>query len=294
MHRAVQIGNRWVGDEYPTYIAAEIGINHNGDVEIAKKLIDAAMQAGCDSVKFQKRTPELCVPLEQRDVVRETPWGSMTYLEYRKRTEFGYKEYQEIDRYCKGIGMTWFASCWDEASVDFMQQFDPPCYKIASANLTDAALLVRVRGTGKPVILSTGMSTMAQIHAAVRTLGTENLIIAHCTSAYPCNPGELNLRVIRTLRERFSCPIGYSGHEVGLPTTLAAVALGACFVERHITLDRAMWGSDQAASVEPQGLERLVRYIRVIEGAMGTGTKEVYPSELPIMKRLRRIDTLPL
>lgn len=289
MKRLAKIGNRYVGDGQPVYITAEIGINHNGDIELAKKLIDAAAAAGCDAVKFQKRTPELCVPLDQRNVMRETPWGYITYLDYRYRIEFGFEQYREIDRYCKEKGIDWFASCWDEPSVDFIEQFDPPVHKICSAALTDDSLLKHLRKTGKPLILSTGMSTMEQIRAAVETIGTEALIVAHSTSTYPCPPEELNLNMIATLREEFPCPIGYSGHEVGLPTTVVAVGLGACFLERHITLDRAMWGSDQAASVEPGGLERLVRYVRVVERSMGDGIKRVYPSEVQALSRLRRV-----
>ena len=292
MPREVKIGNRLVGDNHSVYIVAEIGINHNGDINIAKRLIDAAVHAGCDAVKFQKRTPEKCVPQEQRQQMRETPWGYITYLEYRRKVEFGYIEYQEIDRYCREKGITWFASCWDEESVDFMESFHPPCYKIPSAALTDVALLKRLRATGRPLILSTGMSTMEEIRGAANLLGTENLLITHCTSTYPCPPHELNLRMIVTLRREFDCPIGYSGHEVGLPTTVAAVALGVCYVERHITLDRAMWGSDQAASVEPHGFERSVKYIRVVEEALGDGNKRVYESEIPIMQRLRRANDL--
>jgi len=287
--KVVNIGGRPVGEGYPVFIIAEIGINHNGDIEIAKKLIDAAVLAGADAVKFQKRTPELCVPPEQRDILRETPWGLMTYLEYRRRLEFGQKEYEEIDRYCKERNIMWFASVWDQPSVDFMEQFDPPCYKIPSACLTDDDLLRYVNKTGRPVILSTGMSTMEQIRHAASLIDPDRLLIAHCTSTYPCKPEELNLRVIETLRRELDCPIGYSGHEVGLQTTYAAVVLGACFVERHITLDRAMWGSDQAASVEPWGFMRLVRDIRVIELALGDGVKRVYESELPAMMRLRRV-----
>jgi N-acetylneuraminate synthase len=288
MRRQIKIGDRLVGDAHSAVVVAEIGINHNGNLEIAKKLIDAAVAAGCDAVKFQKRTPELCVPFEQRDVIRETPWGNLTYLQYRHRIEFGQTEYEEIDRYCRESRILWFASCWDIPSVGFIEQFDPPCHKIASASLTDDPLLRDVRATERPVILSTGMSTMKQIEHAVELLGSDNLVIMHSTSAYPCPPSELNLRMIETLRNRFACPIGYSGHEVGLPTTVAAVALGACMVERHITLDRAMWGSDQAASVEPQGIDRLVQYVRVVESAMGDGNKEVYASELPVLARLRR------
>jgi N-acetylneuraminate synthase len=212
----------------------------------------------------------------------------MTYLDYRRRIEFGEAEYEEIDRRCRDRKIMWFASCWDVPSVEFIQQFDPPCYKIASATLTDRELLRCIPST-KACILSTGMSTIQQIDQAISLLDTDNLIITHCTSTYPCQPSELNLRAIETLRERYHCPIGYSGHEVGLPTTVAAVALGACLIERHITLDRAMWGSDQAASVEPKGIQRLVQYIRVVEDAMGDGEKRVYESERPIIARLRRI-----
>lgn len=287
MSRVIEIGGRLVGEGQPTYITAEIGINHNGDLDIAKRLIDAAVLAGCDAVKFQKRTPELCVPLEQRSVMRETPWGLISYMEYRERVEFGQSEYETIDTYCKKRNITWFASCWDKPSVDFIEQFQPPCYKVASASLTDDELLQYISAKRRAVVLSTGMSTMEEIRQAVSLLAQERLLIAHATSAYPCPPEELNLRMIETLQREFNCPIGYSGHEVGLQTTLAAVVLGACFVERHITLDRAMWGSDQAASVEPQGFARLVRDIRVIEQALGDGKKQVYESEIPIRSKLR-------
>lgn len=288
MSREIRIGESSIGDGHPIFIVAEIGINHNGDIKIAKALIDAAIRAKVDAVKFQKRTPELCVPEEQGHQMRETPWGYISYMEYRERIEFGEAEYREIDEYCREQGVKWFASVWDEPSVDFIEAFDPVCYKIPSAALTDHALLSHVRTKGKPVILSTGMSTMDEIHDAVEVLGTEDLLIAHATSTYPCDPDELNLHMIETLREAFPCPIGYSGHEVGLVPTVIAVALGACMVERHITLDRAMWGSDQAASVEPGGFERLVKYIRVTEDSLGDGVKRVYESEQDSMSRLRR------
>ncbi|OGO59266.1 MAG: N-acetylneuraminate synthase [Chloroflexi bacterium RBG_19FT_COMBO_47_9] len=289
MSREIMIGNRVVGDGHPTYIVAEIGINHNGSVEIAKSLIDVAVKNGVDAVKFQKRTPELCVPPDQQNHMRETPWGYITYLDYRYKTEFGVNEYREIDRYCKQKNIPWFASVWDEPSVDFLQQFNPICYKIPSASLTDNNLLLHARRTGMPVILSTGMSTMEQIKKAIEVIGEDNLLITHATSTYPCDPAELNLKMIRTLVETFSCPIGYSGHEVGLIPTVVAVSMGACMVERHITLDRAMWGSDQAASVEPGGIERLVKYIRVTEQSLGDGVKRVYESELSSLRRLRRV-----
>ena len=281
--------NRSIGAGQPVYIIAEIGINHNGSLDIAKRLIDEAVTAGCDAVKFQKRTPELCTPKDQWHLERDTPWGRMTYINYRKIIELGYDEYAAIDAYCKEKGIDWFVSCWDEESVDFMEQFNPGVYKFASASLTDFGLIEKVKQTGKPFILSTGMSTMEEIRAAVDKFGTENMLIAHSTSAYPCPPQELNLRMIETLADLYpDTPIGYSGHETGLATTVAAVAMGACFVERHFTLDRAMWGSDQAASVEPQGMQKLVRDIRDIEQAMGDGVKRVYDSELGAMKRLRR------
>ncbi len=290
MARAIRLGDRLVGDGHPTYIVAEVGINHNGDLELARRLVDAALWAGVDAVKFQKRTPELCVPPGQRDKMRETPWGYISYLEYRHKVEFGEHEYAEIDRHCSERGVSWFASVWDEPSVDFLEAYEPICYKIPSAALTDHALLRKVRATGRPVILSTGMSTMEQIEAAVDVLGTDDLLITHATSTYPCEPEELNLRMIQTLRERFPCPIGYSGHEVGLVPSAVAVALGACLVERHITLDRAMWGSDQAASVEPGGFAKLVKYVRVTELALGDGVKRVYESELGSLRKLRRMD----
>jgi N-acetylneuraminate synthase len=289
MTKTVKIGNRLVGDGQPTYIVAEIGINHNGSLDLAKQMIQAAYHAGVDAVKFQKRTPELCVPPEQRGQMRDTPWGYITYLDYRYKVEFGEAEYKEIDRFCRELGMTWFASVWDEPSVDFLEAFKPVAYKIPSASLTDHGLLRHLRKTGRPIILSTGMSTMEEIRLAVAELGLENLVITHATSTYPCDPEELNLRMIPTLRQEFNIPIGYSGHEVGLVPSAVAVALGACMVERHITLDRAMWGSDQAASVEAGGFERLVKYVRVTEQSLGDGVKVVYESEMGARRKLRRV-----
>ncbi|HWQ27279.1 MAG TPA: N-acetylneuraminate synthase family protein [Chlorobaculum sp.] len=286
----VKIGNSMGGDGHPVYVIAEIGINHNGSLEVAKKLIEGAAQAGCDAVKFQKRTPELCVPMDQRLIERDTPWGRMTYMDYRYKVEFGYDDYAEIDAYCREKGIAWFASCWDEEAVDFMEQFNPPCYKAASASLTDLSLLQKTKATGRPLIISTGMSTMEEVDAAVEALGRDNLMIAHTNSTYPCPVDQLNLRMINTLKQMYpTVPIGYSGHEVGLATTWAAVALGAVFVERHVTLDRAMWGSDQAASVEISGMSRLVSNIRDIEKALGDGVKRVYEGEAAARKKLRRV-----
>lgn len=271
------------------FIVAEIGINHNGDLDTALKLIDAAVAARCDAVKFQKRTPRLAVPPEQQDKPKETPWGTMTYLEYKERMEFGQAEYEAINQHCKARGIAWFASCWDEVAVDFIAQFDPPMFKIASACLTDNSLLRWTRSYGKPIILSTGMSTLDEIDHAVKVLGKDDLTLMHCVSTYPAHNHELNLRAIETLRKRYHVPVGYSGHELGIVSTVAAVALGACAVERHITLDHTMWGSDQAASLEPAELKDLVRDIRFVETALGDGVKRVMEREIPVREKLRRI-----
>ncbi|MBP7055360.1 MAG: N-acetylneuraminate synthase family protein [Candidatus Omnitrophica bacterium] len=286
--RTVKIGTKVIGDAMPCYVIAEIGINHNGSLDIAKRLIDAAYDSGCDAVKFQKRTIDIVYSQEELSKPRESPFGK-TNGDLKRGLEFGAKEYAEIDSYCKAKGIVWFASCWDENSVDFISRFEVPCYKVASASLTDDALLKHHRAKGRPIILSTGMSDMRMIEHAHDVLGEDDLIIMHCTSTYPSKPEELNLGGIRTLLQRFNLPIGYSGHEVGLYTTFAAVVLGASVVERHITLDRSMWGSDQAASVEPQGFKRLVSDIRTWEQAKGDGDIRIYESEIPIIKKLRRV-----
>jgi len=286
----VKIADRYIGDGQKVFVIAEIGINHNGSLENALKLIDGAKFAGCDAVKFQKRTPELCVPKDQWLIERDTPWGRMTYIDYRHRVEFSNDEYKIIDKYCKEKDILWLASCWDELSVDFMEQFNPPFYKAGSASLTDINLLKKKKSTGRPLMISTGMSTIDEIKKAVDIIGTDNLMIAHSTSTYPCKLEELNIKVITTLKEMYpDVPIGYSGHETGLAPTWAAVSLGAAFVERHITLDRAMWGTDQAASVEVPGFKRLVENIRDIEVSLGDGVKRLYESELAPRKKLRRV-----
>ncbi|AWB96940.1 N-acetylneuraminate synthase [Agromyces badenianii] len=290
---SVRIGRSTVGSEHPVYVIGEIGLNHNGDVEIAKRLIDVAVEAGAQAVKFQKRTPEIATPEHMRDVQRETPWGTMSYLDYRYRVEFGEAEYLEIASYALRAGIDWFASPWDVPSVEFLEGLDVVAHKVASASVTDIALLEAIARTGKPVILSTGMSTLDEIDRAVETLGTDRLVMLHATSSYPMPSEEANLRTIDTLRVRYpGVPIGYSGHERGLQISLAAVALGAVAVERHITLDRAMWGSDQAASLEPTGFEHLVRDIRVIGEAMGDGVKRVFPGEEAPRAKLRRVPAL--
>ena len=283
----VSLEGRKVGIGELVYIIAEIGINHNGSLDIAKKLIDVAVNAKCDAVKFQKRTPELCVPKEMWDVPRETPWGNMTYLEYRHRVEFDEQGYEEIINYCKEKKIHFFTSPWDIEALKFSEKLSPVCHKVASASVTDHALLKAIAETERPVILSTGMSSMEEIRKAVSFFDVSRLLIAHSTSIYPCPLDKLNLRMLSTLKEKFNAVIGYSGHEVGLSPSYVAVALGACFVERHITLDRSMWGSDQSASVEPHGLVQLVENIRNIEIVLGNGVKEVYPDEIIAMKRLR-------
>ncbi|WP_147038995.1 N-acetylneuraminate synthase family protein [Microbacterium aerolatum] len=286
----VSIGSHVVGGGSSAYVIAEIGLNHNGDVEIAKRLIDVAARAGANAVKFQKRTPEISTPEHMRDVPRETPWGTMTYLDYRRRVEFDRGQYIEVGDYATLHGLDWFASPWDVPSVDFLEDLNVVAHKVASASLTDTELLEAIRETGKPVILSTGMSTMEQIDRAMGVLNTDRVILLHATSTYPMEPEEANLRMISTLRDRYAgVPVGYSGHERGLQISLAAVALGAVAVERHITLDRTMWGSDHAASLEPAGLEHLVRDIRVIEAALGDGVKRVFPGEQAPMAKLRRV-----
>jgi len=289
MPEYVQLGSRRVGPGEPCLIVAEIGTNHNGDVASALRMIQAAKDAGADVVKFQKRTVELCIPPDQQTQERDTPWGRLSYLDYRRRLEFGEAEYDGIAEFCQKIGLTWTASVWDEPSLQFLLTYDPPWIKIPSACLTDIPLLEACRRAGRPVVASTGMSTEAQIKRAVVALGPDRLILLHCTSTYPCAKEELNLSVMGWLRERFRVPVGFSGHHQGIWDGLCAAVLGACVVEKHFTLDRASFGTDQAASLEPAGFARMVRYIRNWEVARGDGVKRVYDSERPILAKLRRV-----
>jgi N-acetylneuraminate synthase len=284
----IRIAGQTIGSSSACYVVAEIGINHNGDLKLAKGLIDVAVAAGCQAVKFQKRTVDVVYSKAELDRPRDSPFGT-TNGELKRALEFGAIQYGEIDSYCKSKGIVWFASPWDEASVDFLERFNVPCHKIASASLTDDKLLLHIRATRKPIILSTGMSTMEQIDHAVEILGRNDLILLHATSTYPANYDELNLKVIPTLIKRFGLPVGYSGHETGIASTVAAISLGAVMIERHLTLDRAMWGTDQAASLEPNGMNRLVRDIRLVETALGDGQKRLLERERPIMEKLRRV-----
>ena len=284
----VYINDQAIGEGHPCYLIGEIGINHNGNLSIAKNLMSVAKNAGWDAVKFQKRTIEIVYTPEELAKPRENPFGE-TNGDLKRGLEFGLTHYQKINEFSQECEIPWFASCWDEPSVDFIDQFPVPCYKIASASLTDDDLLLRTRATGKPILLSTGMSTYEEIDHAVDLLGTDDLILLHTCSAYPAQYQELNLRMIPELRHRYGVPVGYSGHETGVASSVAAVALGACVVERHITLDRSMWGSDQAASLEPSGTTRVARDIRLIEASMGDGVKSVSERETAVMKKLRRV-----
>lgn len=286
--KKIKIGKNFIGDKENTYIIGEIGINHNGDINLAKKLMEIAKACGCDAVKFQKRTVEKVYSQEELAFPRISPFGS-TNGDLKRGLEFGQKEYKEIDKYAKELKIDWFASCWDKDSVDFMKKFNIPTYKIPSALLTDDSLLKYTRQTGKPIILSTGMSTIDEIKHAVDILGEENLIICHCTSTYPSALEEINLKVINYLKENYNCPIGYSGHERGYLPSVLSVMFGSVLVERHITIDRTLWGSDQAASLEPEGLRRMVRDIRSIPTVIGDGKKVVYKNEIPIIKKLRKV-----
>jgi len=284
----INIGNTQVGDGRPCYVIAEIGINHNGSLDIAKRLIDMAAAAGCDAVKFQKRTVEVVYTPEELARPRENPFG-LTNGDLKHGLEFGLFEYHEIDKYCREKKIAWFASCWDEGSVEFIDQFNPPCFKIASASLTDHSLLRHTASTGRPILMSTGMSTAREVDHAVGILNLHDIALLHTCSTYPSKTEELNLRVIGTLRERYGVPVGYSGHESGVLASIAAVALGACIVERHVTLDKKMWGSDQAASIEMDELRSMIRGIREIETALGESAKRLLPSEVPVLEKLRRV-----
>jgi len=276
------------GDE--VMFIGEIGINHNGNIELAKKIIDMAKRAGVDVVKFQKRNPDLCVPKEQKNKIKDTPWGRMTYIEYKHKIEFGKDEYDEIDRYCKDNQILWTASVWDVDSLDFILQYDVPFIKIPSACITDLELLTRVKGANKPVIISTGMSTEQEIEKAVNILDNVDLTIMHCNSSYPANDNELDLRVICTLKKKFLWhKIGYSSHDLGIGACIVAKVLGAEVIEKHITLDKTMWGSDQKISLEFDELSELIQYLKRIPVWLGDNVIKVYDSEKKIRNKLRRV-----
>ena len=288
MDRFVKIGKYNVGDLSHCFIIAEIGINHNGDINLAKRLVKLAKDNGCDAVKFQKRTVELVYSKHELEMERPNPFGN-TNVDLKRGLEFSYEQYQEIDKYCRELDILWFASCWDKNSVDFIDSFNPPCHKIASASLTDDELILHIKSKGRQILLATDMSTQDEIDHALSILGMDNLVLMHCTSTYPSLESELNLNVIPNYIKRYSCPIGYSGHEKGVLPSVIAASMGACAIERHITTDRTLWGSDHPASLEPEGLRRLVRDIRLLNTIKGDGKKVVYESELPILKKLRKV-----
>ena len=263
-----------------TYIIAEIGINHNGDLNIAKKLIDVASIAGCDAVKLQKRTVEKVYSPEELDKPRGSPFGT-TNRDQKNGLEFDKEGFDEVDRYCKGKGIAWFVSCWDPESQNFMEQYNLPYNKVASAMLTIGSLVEKIAAEKKHTFISTGMSELSEIDKVVDIFRSAecSFELMHCNSSYPTDNADANLQMIQALRERYKCEVGYSGHERGLQISLAAAALGASSIERHITLDRTMYGSDQAASIEPEGLMKLVRDIRIIEEAMGDGVKRITAKE---------------
>lgn len=271
------------------YLIAEIGINHNGDMQIAKKLIDATFACSWDCVKFQKRNPDVCVPEKQKRVMRSTPWGEMTYLEYKRRIEFGKNEYDQIDRYCREKPIDWTISVWDKDSLDFAAQYKLPFLKIPSAHLTNYGLLKDIAMSGLPIILSTGMSTIEELDKAVEIMEkhASQFVLLHCNSSYPARLDELNLKAIPMLKDRYKCVVGYSGHEYGLDSTTVAVSLGAMVIERHVTLDHSMWGTDQSCSVEIQGMDKLFKQIRSARLILGDGEKHVYGKEIEMREKLR-------
>ena len=272
------------------YFIAEIGINHNGSIKIAKKLIETAKLAGCDAVKIQKRTPEICVPKEEWNSLRDTPWGKMRYIDYKKKIELSFNDYKFLKKFADKLKITFIASCWDVPSVKFMEKLKIPYYKVSSASITDFELLKEIKKTKKPIIISTGMSTEKQINKCVKFLGEKNLCIMHCTSSYPSKSEELNLNYILRLKKKYrKAIIGYSGHETNLSSTIAAFVLGAKFIERHITLDRSMWGTDQKSSIEPLGIARLIRDLKAVNLSFGDGIKKIYESELMILNKLRMV-----
>jgi len=272
-----------------TYLIAEIGINHNGSLKLAKKLIDLAKKYNFDAVKFQKRSPEISTPEIQKKVIRETPWGLMTYLDYKKKIEFGYKEFNQIDKYCKKIKIDWFVSCWDIQSIHFMKKYKVKFNKVASAMLTNLNFLDELSKQKKMTLISTGMSNMKDIEKAVKIFKRNRCKFAlmHCVSEYPCADNLLNLNMIQTLRNKFKCPVGYSGHESTVSPSIIACALGADYLERHITIDRAMWGTDQAASLSEQGIHNLTDVVHRLNAILGNGKKKKTTKEKKMLKKFK-------
>ncbi len=288
--KTIKIDGQLVGENQPIYMIAEIGLNHNGDIQIAKKLIDAVFATNWNCAKFQKRTPSICVPESQKNLMRDTPWGRITYLEYRYKVEFEKEHYDYIDRYCKEKPIAWTASVWDLKSLEFIMGYDVPFIKIPSAKLTEHACLIEASKTGKPIVLSTGMSTVPEIDTAVDLLEKHaggGYVLMHTNSVYPAPPEELNLRVINFLKERYGCVVGYSGHEEDVEPSVIAASLGASLIERHVTLDHHMWGSDHFASLEVHGMSLLLKRIKNINVILGDGVKKLTEKEKEVRKKLK-------
>jgi len=287
--KTIKIGNTVIGEDCPIYFIAEIGINHNGDMQIVKKLLDATYITGWNCAKFQKRTPSICVPEHQKNIMRSTPWGDMTYLDYRYRVEFEKEQYDYIDKYCREKPLHWTASVWDKKSLEFILNYDVPFVKIPSAKITDDEILYECARSGKPIFFSTGMSTFEEIDKAVNIVDkcTKEYVLFHTNSSYPAKHEELNLKFIETLKNRYGCIIGYSGHEYDLEPSVVAAVLGAKIIERHITIDHNLWGSDQAASLEVDGMFKLYNRIADILPTLGNGQKVVTGSELETRKKLK-------
>ena len=288
--KTIQMGEVKVGAGFPVFMVAEIGINHNGDIQAAKKLIDAAFACNWHCVKFQKRYPDVCVPEHQKNQLRDTPWGKITYLEYRYKVEFCEPEYQQIDAYCKEKPIAWTASVWDVPSLKFILGYDVPFIKIPSAKIVDHELLKQAADSGKPVVLSTGMSELSEIDAAVALMERhcpDNFVLMHTNSVYPTPTEDLNLNMINTLQKRYSCIVGYSGHEYDLEPSVIAASLGAAIIERHVTLDHNEWGSDHFASLEVNAMDMLCKRIKNIHAMLGDGIKRISRDEQEVMKKLR-------
>jgi len=286
----IKLGERCIGDSEPIYLIAEIGINHNGDLQIAKKLIDATWATGWDCAKFQKRTPDICVPESQKMQMRQTPWGEMTYLAYKHKIEFQKPEYDYIDRYAKEKPLAWTASVWDLPSLEFLMKYDVPFIKIPSAKITDKELVEQTAKAGKPLFISSGMSTIEEVDNAINIVEkhlSKNYVLFHCNSTYPAKLDELNMQMITTLKQRYNCLVGYSGHEYEIMPSVTAPIYGACAIERHITLDHKMWGTDHAASLEVRGMDFLAKRVYDTKLIAGDGIKMITESEKKVREKLR-------
>ncbi len=289
-NKIIKLGDYVIDETSEPYLIAEIGINHNGDLQIAKKLIDAANACLWDCVKFQKREPDIAVPEAQKNLMRDTPWGRISYLEYKKKIEFGREEYDYIDRYCKEKPIAWTASPWDIPSLEFLLKYDLPFIKIASASNSDKDIMRKACKSGKPLLVSTGMSTLDELDETVDILerySDGNYILMHTNSEYPAPYEDINLRVMKTLKDRYGCLVGYSGHEMDLEPTVLAVALGACVIERHVTLSHEMWGTDQKSSLTVRAMGLLKGRVENIRKTMGSGEKVLSAGEKKVREKLR-------